>query len=180
MIYPFSQSKQASEFLSFTIDLFELNRILMFNIPDGLDVFVIDRQGINLLHETDDASWVGGEASKFAENILRKELNQMAHVKLRDGRQMIYAQRWVSTLGWYVMVGEPEAKISGSLQRNLGFGLLYFIACLSLALTIAWRFSERIASPIRNVARSARARKNHCKFLARLKLTKSPCSSMRC
>lgn len=157
MIYPFSQPKQASEFLSFTIDLFELNRILMFNIPAGLDAFVVDRQGINLLHGADDARWVGGDASNYAENIPRKELNQMAQVKLRDGRQMIYAQRWVSTLGWYVMVGEPESKISGTLQINLGLGLLYFIACLSLALTIAWRFSEMIARPIRYVASSARA-----------------------
>ncbi len=157
MIYPFSKSNRASRFFSFTIDLFELNKILMFNIPDGLDVFVIDRQGIDLLHGTDDARWVGSEASNYAKNIPRKELNQIVHVKLLDGRQMIYAQRWVSTVGWYVMVGEPESKISGTLQRNLGFGLLYFIACLSLALTIAWRFSETIASPIRDLARSARA-----------------------
>nr|WP_315484397.1 HD domain-containing phosphohydrolase [uncultured Undibacterium sp.] len=156
-IHLIRKNNQPSVFLSFTIDVLELNKIVLFNIPNGLDAFVIDRQGTNLFLQTDGARWVGREVSNYAEDIPLKEFNRIVHLKMRDGRSMVYVQRWVPALGWYVMVGEPESAIFGSMRRSLEIGLLYFMVCLSLALTIAWRFSEVIARPIRSVAKSAKA-----------------------
>lgn len=143
--------------LSFTIDLIQLNQHLLRNIPVELDAILIDNKGMILSHAKNGDYWIGRMAATYSAQLRHKTSNQILHFKSINGRSTTYVQHWISEADWSILVGETDESTFETMHRNLKLGIYYFIACLLIALSISWRFSELIARPIRYLADSAHA-----------------------
>jgi PAS domain S-box-containing protein len=116
-------------------------------LPQGLTLTKIDRDGVVLVHEPDPEKWVGQPAleTPLAQTVLAQGQGVVEAVGL-DGVPGVYAFAPVSSRLYardmYVIIGIPEdvafAEVNRVLARNLaGLGLVAV-----LALAAAWAFGD--------------------------------------
>lgn len=149
--HPIFKNNQMIGRVILTLNLSKLNERIL-NVDSTNDVFVLDRNDRIIAHSPLSETTTA-HASIYAADAFKKDtwkINSEAEIFQYGGR--IYKRQVEPHLGWQILVGISEREMNDFIQKRYTTAFLYFTATLILALFLAWHFSEKIASPIRQLA----------------------------
>ncbi len=137
------------------LDLQALNRLTMRDLPAGATTLVLDRQHRILLRSADAGQWVSrpvaGELPGLTAQVLQQHSGEPT-LSDASGVPQVVAFRRLAGPDWTVVSFMPEAALFSASDQALLNSALFSLACLGMALLLAWRLAQGIVRPLEAMA----------------------------
>jgi HAMP domain-containing protein len=127
-------------------------------LPRGSVVQIVNESGIVITHNVDSATWVGHNLSDggFVPRHLATKRASEA-VRWPDKVERITGSTTAHRVPWLVSVGLPTEIAFANVVSRLIWGAGASAVALFTAMMLAWAFSGRIISPLRQLSTDASA-----------------------
>jgi diguanylate cyclase (GGDEF)-like protein/PAS domain S-box-containing protein len=125
-------------------------------LPPGSVIQVVNENGIVITRSVDASRWVGRNLQDTAEGAQFSALKEANGAVLwPDNVERITASATTLRAPWLVSVGLPVDTAFANVIANLLWGSAAGLATLMVALILAWMFSGRIITPLRQLSADA-------------------------
>src|SRR5215216_6511481 len=127
-------------------------------LPPGSVIQVVNENGIVITRSVDTSRWVGRNLQDNEHGARFSALKQASGAVLwPDNVERITASATTMRAPWLVSVGLPVDTGFANVVARLAWGSAAGIATLAFALVLAWMFSRRIITPLRQLSADASA-----------------------
>ncbi|MFL5049472.1 MAG: EAL domain-containing protein [Xanthobacteraceae bacterium] len=127
-------------------------------LPPGSVIQVVNENGIVITRSVDTSRWVGRNLRDNEHGARFSALKQASGAVLwPDNVERITASATTMRAPWLVSVGLPVDTGFANVVARLAWGSAAGIATLAFALVLAWMFSRRIITPLRQLSADASA-----------------------
>src|SRR5262245_26921819 len=127
-------------------------------LPPGSVIQIVTENGIVITRSVEPSRWNGRDLKDSAHGARYSALKEASGAVLwPDNVERITASATTTRAPWLVSVGLPVDTAFANVVSNLVWGSAASIATLLLALTLAWMFSGRIITPLRQLSADASA-----------------------
>jgi diguanylate cyclase (GGDEF)-like protein/PAS domain S-box-containing protein len=134
------------------------NALRVRGLPAGSIVQIISKAGTVILRNVDSSAWVGrnlNEDQVAALHAVAQEAS--AAVPWPDRVERITGSATMRRVPWLVSVGLPTELVLSNVVSRLAWGSAASLITLLVTLGLAWAFSGRIISPLRQLSADASA-----------------------
>jgi diguanylate cyclase (GGDEF)-like protein/PAS domain S-box-containing protein len=128
------------------------------NLPAGSVVQIVNENGTVITRSVDSANWVGSnlrDVGFIARHLKEKRASEA--VLWPDNIERITGSTTAHNVPWLVSVGLPPEVALANVVLRLIWGASASVVALLTALMLAWVFSGRIISPLRQLSTDASA-----------------------
>src|SRR5450759_5104633 len=146
---------KVSGLLNLSLDLLKLNERVFQHSPKNAVQWVLDREDKFLLRSIDPAAWIGKPLPGPHADAIRVRGADFFSVRGVDGVQRLHAVAAVPGTEWRVFASLPEDEVFADYRERLVRAAVVGLGVLLLVLTLAWRMGVAVATPIRELARTA-------------------------
>jgi diguanylate cyclase (GGDEF)-like protein/PAS domain S-box-containing protein len=125
-------------------------------LPPGSVMQIVNENGVVITRSVDAPRWVGRELRDEAHHSRYSTLKEANGAVLwPDNVERITASATTMRAPWLVSVGLPVDTAFANVVSRLVWGSVASIATLAVALVLAWMFSGRIITPLRQLSADA-------------------------
>jgi diguanylate cyclase (GGDEF)-like protein/PAS domain S-box-containing protein len=125
-------------------------------LPAGSIVRVLNDAGILVAAFPDTLGQVGSDLSKVDAGVRRLQAKEVSEISTwSDQVPRFTGYSTAHRAPWLVSVGVPTEVASAGIATRLVRSLLYSLAAIAVASTIAWMLSGRIIRPLRQLERDS-------------------------
>ncbi len=126
-------------------------------LPPNSILGIVNEEGIVIAHapNPDDLVDTNARGTEVV-NVLLTQSNGYTQARGMDGIGRIFGFTSIPSIGWHIYIGIPTDAVLANMRVGTLRSSLIALSIMIIALTLATYLGQRIAQPIRTLARAAR------------------------